>query len=70
LAALRPRCTRITDEVSTAERLAAAHPSDLASVDLSSYRGLIAPWNSWEHVVERASKWAPLVARLALETSP
>lgn len=52
-----------------AERLAAARPSDLAAVDLSSYRGLIAPWNSWEYVVERARKWAPLVARLALENT-
>jgi len=53
-----------------AERLAAASPSDLAAVDLSNYRGLIAPWNSWEHIVERARLWAPLVARIALEIAP
>lgn len=68
--ALYPQQNGASPLSEVAERLAAAHPSDLASVDLSSYRGLIAPWNSWEHVVERARRWAPLVARLALETSP
>ena len=68
--ALYPQQNGTSPLSEVAERLAAAHPSDLDSVDLSSYRGLNAPWNSWEHVVERARKWAPLVSRLALETSP
>jgi hypothetical protein len=46
-----------------AERLAAATPSDLAHVDLGSYRKLQAPWNRWAHVAERGRAWAPLVAR-------
>ncbi len=53
-----------------AERLAAARPSDSDAVALSAYKGLIAPWNSWEHVVTRARFWAPMVARVALETKP
>ena len=41
----------VTAEV--VERLAAAGPVDLAEVELSSYRGLVAHWTRWEHVVER-----------------
>jgi hypothetical protein len=50
-----------------AERLAAASPHDLAKVDLASYRGLVAPWNDWDHVMTRGRSFAPLVARIALE---
>ena len=41
---------------------------DLAEIELMGYRGLVAPWNSWSHVAERGRFWAPLVARLAMET--
>jgi hypothetical protein len=50
-----------------AERLAAGEPADRARVDLSTYRGLIPPWNDWEHVVGRGRHWAPVTAALALE---
>ncbi len=50
-----------------AERLAQGHPGDRALVDLTSYRGLIAPWNAWDHVVACGRRWAPIVARLMLE---
>jgi hypothetical protein len=50
-----------------AERLAGATPRDLADIDLRQYRGLRAPWNDWDHVVERGRYWAQVVARLALE---
>jgi hypothetical protein len=53
-----------------AERLAAAQPSDLMSVDLATYRGLIPPWNDWQHVAARGRAWAILVASLALEELP
>jgi hypothetical protein len=53
-----------------AERLAAGSPSDRASVDLVSYRGLIAPWNDWAYLLERGRRWAPIVAAVAMETSP
>jgi len=50
-----------------AERLAGAVTSDLAVVDLATYRGLEPPWNSWDHVAARGRAWAPVVARIALE---
>jgi len=53
-----------------AERLAAGSPSDRASVDLASYRALIAPWNDWSYLLERGRRWAPIVAAVAMETSP
>lgn len=49
------------------ERLAAAAPSDRASVDLANYRKLRAPWNRWQHVTERGAHWAKVLADLALE---
>ena len=61
----QPNGTSPLSEV--AERLAAASPSDLALVDLSTYKGLTEPWNSWDHVVERGRHWAPLVASVVLE---
>lgn len=50
-----------------AERLAAASPSDLVQIDLATYRGLVPPWNAWDHVASRGRAFAPLAARLALE---
>jgi hypothetical protein len=45
------------------ERLAAAAPSDSASVDLRSYKGLVPPWNDWEHLAERGRHWASVLVR-------
>jgi hypothetical protein len=50
-----------------AERLAAAAPGDLPSIDLATYRGLREPWNQWDHLANRGRAWAPTVARVALE---
>lgn len=55
----------VTAEV--VERLAAAAPADLAEVELSSYRGLVAPWNRWEHVVARGRHFAEVLVRDLLE---
>jgi hypothetical protein len=52
------------------ERLAAATPSDLAAVDLATYRGLQPPWTDWAHVSARGRAWSSLFARLALEPQP
>jgi len=52
------------------ERLAFAEPSDRAAVDLSTYRGLVAPWNDWDFVVGRGRSLATRLARLAMETAP
>lgn len=49
-----------------ADRLAAAAPSDSDRIDLSSYRGLHAPWNDWNYLVERGRSFASVVARIAL----
>jgi hypothetical protein len=50
-----------------AERLAAAAPSDLPSIDLSTYKGLCEPWSKWNHVASRGRQWASVVARVVLE---
>jgi hypothetical protein len=48
------------------ERLAAAAPQDVASVDLATYRRLRPPWNDWAHVCERGRHWAVWLAPVAL----
>jgi hypothetical protein len=53
--------------VEVAERLASAAPHDLPEVDLSTYRGLVAPWNDWRHVSELGRRWSVVVARCSLE---
>lgn len=49
--------------VEVADRLAAAAPVDLAEVELASYKGLVAPWDSWPHVASRGRHFAGLLAR-------
>lgn len=51
----------VTAEV--VERLASAGPADLAEVELVSYRGLVAPWNRWEHLKERGRHFAQVLVR-------
>lgn len=50
------------------ERLRAASPLDLATIDLSTYRDLTPPWNDWGYLAIRARHWASVLARVALET--
>ena len=49
------------------EALAAAAPIDLARVEVATFRGLVAPWNDWAHVVARGRHHAEMLARLLLE---
>ena len=49
------------------ERLAEASPVDSGQVNLSSYKGLLAPWNDWEHLVGRGRVWSERLARVTLE---
>jgi hypothetical protein len=49
------------------ERLATAEPRDRAQVDLSTYRGLVAPWNDWGHVVATGRSLSTRLARVAME---
>jgi hypothetical protein len=48
------------------ERLAAAMPNDLATIDLRSYKSLREPWTDWAHVTARGREWARRLATLAL----
>ncbi len=56
--------------VELVERLAAAAPSDAATVDLSTYRQLRPPWNDWKHLAERGRAWARILAPVALSERP
>jgi hypothetical protein len=44
----------------------ASGASVLAEVDLASYRGLVPPWNDWEHVTARGRIWAETLTDLLL----
>ncbi len=48
------------------ERLGSAQPIDVAEIELESYRGLLPPWNDWEHVTARGRWWARVLADLLL----
>ena len=48
------------------ERLGSAKPVDAAEIELESYRGLLPPWNGWEHVTSRGRRWASVLADLLL----
>jgi hypothetical protein len=48
--------------VELVERLAAAAPSDAPEIDLRSYKGLVAPWNDWDHLAARGRHWASVLA--------
>lgn len=48
--------------VELVERLAATAPSDRPDVDLTTYRGLVPPWNDWSHLAARGREWARLLA--------
>jgi hypothetical protein len=52
--------------VEVADRLARALPSDLSSIELATYRGLVAPWNDWSHVAARGRHWSRRLATLVL----
>jgi hypothetical protein len=51
------------------ERLAEASPMDSGQVDLATYKGLVAPWNRWPHLVDRGRHWSVVLARATLETN-
>jgi hypothetical protein len=64
---LYPQPTGASVLAEVAERLAAAAPSDKASVELATYKGLRAPWNDWKHLARAGRRWATVVARVAME---
>lgn len=56
--------------VEVVDRLARAEPSDRAGIDLSTYRGLTAPWNDWAHLKARGRHFGSLLAPLSLQGDP
>ena len=52
--------------VEVIERLGSADPSDRAEVDLSTYKGLVAPWSDWAHLASRGRHWAEVLSRATL----
>ncbi len=67
---LYPQPTGASVLAEVAERLAAAAPSDRASVEFATYKGIRAPWNDWGHVSRAGRRWAPIAARIAMEERP
>lgn len=49
------------------ERLAAAQPHDRARVELATYRGLRAPWSSWDHLAARGAHWSQSLAKVVMD---
>jgi hypothetical protein len=52
------------------DRLARAAPSDLATVNLATYKGLRAPWNDWGHVQREGRRLANVLSRAQLKGAP
>jgi len=48
------------------ERLGQGRPRDAAEIDLATYRGLVPPWNRWDHLLSRGRFWSGVVAELVL----
>jgi hypothetical protein len=59
---LYPQAEGVSVLAEVIERLGAARPVDAATVDLSSYKGLAAPWNDWSYIAERGRSWARRLA--------
>jgi hypothetical protein len=66
LDALYPQDSGGSVLVEVVERLSAAEPGDAPDLDLATYRGLIPPWNDWDHVIDRGRHWATILARAVL----
>ena len=55
--------------IEVVDRLARAQPSDQNRIDLSTYRGLNPPWNTWDHLSARGRDLGKLLAPSALGRS-
>ena len=53
--------------VEVIDRLGRAEPSDQDRIDLSSYRGLKAPWNDWTYLKARGRHFGEQFAPLSLQ---
>lgn len=63
---LYPQDTGASVRAEFIERLAKAAPGDLADVDLRAYKGLVAPWTDWSHVVAQGARLSALLAASTL----
>jgi hypothetical protein len=63
---LYPQPGGASPAIELVERLAAADPSDRPDVDLSTYKGLRAPWNDWSYLAARGRQWAQVLAQAIL----
>jgi hypothetical protein len=66
---LYPQASGASVRAELVERLAAGTPRDLAEVDLRSYKGLVAPWNDWTHLVSQGRRLARDLAGSVLQGS-
>jgi hypothetical protein len=64
---LYPQASGASVRAELVERLAAGAPGDLARVDLRGYKGLVAPWNDWDHVLSLGRRLARDLAGSVLE---
>ena len=67
---LYPQPTGASALAEAVERLAAGTPLDASAVDLVTYKGLVAPWNEWRHVVARGRAWSAVLAPLVMAARP
>ena len=54
--------------ISVVARLAKPEPYDLTEVDLSEYKGIVAPWNDWRAVERQCRSLATEMLKKAPET--
>ena len=61
-----------TDSVALeiAKSLAEPHPYDLDAIDLSSYKGIQHPWESWSHCETICKRWGLRFAEMLLKGPP
>jgi hypothetical protein len=45
-------------------KLADPEPYDLSDLDLSRYKGIVAPWNDWRSVATQCAKLAATIIKL------
>lgn len=64
---LYPQASGASVRAELVERLAAGAPADQARVDLRAYKGLVAPWNDWDHVLSLGRRLARDLAGSVLE---
>ena len=47
-------------------RLVEALPPDRGAIELATYKGLVAPWNDWDHLGVRGREWGKVLSQVLL----